>query len=52
MKPLRPLVACLLAALSAAPAYAADDTLRIAMTASDVPTTTGARITASKACVF
>ena len=34
--------ACLLAALAAAPARAADDTLRIAMTASDVPTTTGA----------
>jgi peptide/nickel transport system substrate-binding protein len=42
MKSLRPLVACLLAALAATPAYAADDTLRIAMTASDVPTTTGA----------
>ncbi len=28
--------------LSGGPAFAADDTLRIAMTASDVPTTTGA----------
>jgi peptide/nickel transport system substrate-binding protein len=42
MKSLRPAAACLLAALLATPALAADDTLRIAMTASDVPTTTGA----------
>jgi ABC-type transport system substrate-binding protein len=47
MPSLRATAACLVAALAAspaylAPAYAADDTLRIAMTASDVPTTTGA----------